>query len=422
MAVEGKGIAQHDGSPGAGVLRRLLSARSRAETGAGKAPQLPQPAPPTPARAAATAVGRAADRLYGLGVQPLSVSPGALTLAELPELLPQPALLVVLQGPGDLVGVAALCPETVTALIEIQTMGRVTSRPVERRRLTRSDAMISADFVNGLMAELAEEMTGVEGFEAISGYRYATYLDDPRPLTLMLEDKPYRSLSFELRMGGSDTRDSRIFIALPQPATRDRKPDPRGASAEPTAASVGAAVENRPAAGSQPAGMAGDGGRGRPDVAAATSRLSEAVRSAPVDLVGVLCRKRMTLGELRGLAAGKLLHLPRVSLSEARVETRCGQLLATGKFGEAEGCHAIRLHDPEMPRLAGTTPRAADPLSAQGRAAAGTAPAPIEGHALPIGDLDQPDAFRSDAAGAGSGSGDSADMTPATAPKAVGRA
>lgn len=370
MAFEGKAMAQGDGISGEGVLRRLLSARNRAETGAGKAPQLPQPSPPTPARAGATAIGRAADRLYGLGVQPLSVSPGALTLAELPELLPQPALLAVLQGPGDLVGVIALCPEAVTALIEIQTMGRVTSRPVERRRLTRSDAMICADFINVLMAELATEMVGVEGFDAVAGYRYATCLDDPRPLTLMLEDRAYRSLAFDLRLGGKDTRDGRVFLALPQPAGRDRGAGPRpeaGTVAAPEPDAPDAAVTTCPP------------GAGVP--------LAEAMLVAPVELVGILCRKRMTLGELRALAPGRLLHLPRVSLSEARLETAGGQLLATGKFGEAEGCHAIRLHDPQAARqpaaAAGAPPPGSASLASQ-----------VDGDAAPIGDLHQPDAFR----------------------------
>ena len=70
-----------------GVLRRMLQARAQVKLGQGGAPQLPASPAPTPARAAATAIGRAADRLYQLPVRALSVQPGALTLAELPELL-----------------------------------------------------------------------------------------------------------------------------------------------------------------------------------------------------------------------------------------------------------------------------------------------------------------------------------------------
>ncbi|MDP5308888.1 flagellar motor switch protein FliM [Paracoccus spongiarum] len=388
---------------GDGVLRRLLLARHRAEAGAGRAPQLPQPVPATPARAAATAVGRAADRLYRLGVQPVEVAPGALTLPELPELLPQPALLVVLQGPGDLVGMAALCPETVTALIEIQALGRVTARPAERRRLTRSDAMICADFVNALMAELATEMAGVEGFDAISGYRYATWLDDPRPLALMLEDKPFRSIDFHLRLGGSETRDSRIFIALPQPAAQDRAA-PRAQLSPPVRAAEApgpdAATPSAPSGGNTPV---------------TSAALAGVVQAAPVELVGVLCRRRISLGELRALAAGKLLHLPRASLTEARLETADGQLLALGKFGEADGCHAIRLRDPDaalQPAGAGVSPRA------DGHAAKGVPDRPPA--EPPIEDLAQPDAFRHDGRAAAPITGQPLAGAPERAPKAAG--
>ncbi|SNR27037.1 flagellar motor switch protein FliM [Paracoccus sediminis] len=328
-------------------LRALLQAR--AQGGAEKPARLPQPQPLSPARAAANAVGRAAERLYRLPVLPVDIRPGAATLAELPELLPEQALLAVLQGPGDQIGVMALGFETVTALIEVQALGRVTARAAERRRLTRSDAAICVDFINALMAELGTELTGVDGFGAIQGYGYATHLDDPRALILMLEDRPYRSLSFELRLGGGETRDGSILVAVPQKA--DARPG------DPSRPLPAPAVQGSPAA--PPA-----------DAAPAPVRdatLAAAMTAAPVDVVGVLCRRTITLGELRALVPGRMLPLPRVTLAEARLETPGGQLLATGKLGESEGCHALRLHDPariatQQP-FAGTVP-APDPIPA----------------------------------------------------------
>lgn len=349
----------------AGRLRALLQARS--QKGDDKPARLPQPQPLSPTRAAANAVGRAAERLYRLPVLPVDIRPGAATLAELPELLPDHSLMVVLQGPGDQIGAMALDFGTVTALIEVQALGRVTARPAERRKLTRSDAAICMDFVNALMAELGTEMAGVEGFGPIQGYRYATYLDDPRPLILMLEDRTYRSLSFDLRFGGGETRDGTIMIAVPHQADA-RTADPRPA----------AALSATPAASPAPA------------AAAPGITLAAAMSTAPVEVVGVLCRRMITLGDLRSLVPGKLLPLPRVSLAEARLETLDGQLLATGKLGESEGCHALRLHDPsragaEPPVLRdATTPDSlppdlsgADPFRAPSVAQAGADNSPV---------------------------------------------
>lgn len=296
------------------AARLLALLRARVRNAPDKPARLPQPAPLSPARAGANAVGRTAERLYRLPVLPIEIRAGAATLAELPELLPDGSLLVVLQGPGEGIGVMALAFETVTALIEVQALGRVTARPADRRRLTRSDAALCVDFVNAFMAELGTEMAGVDGFGPIQGYRYATHLDDPRPLVLMLEDRPYRSLSFDLRFGGTETRDGSILIAVPHKADARPPEAPRVPPAAP-----------------------------EPDVP--SESLAAAMATAPVEVVGVLCRRTVTLGELRGLVPGKLLPLPRVTLAEARLETPDGQLLATGKLGEAEGCHALRLHD-----------------------------------------------------------------------------
>lgn len=353
------------------VLRRLLRARNDADMGSGRAPQLPQLSPPTPARAAATAVGRVTNRLYHLPLQPISVTPGAMTLPEIPELLPESSLLIVLQGPGEALGLIALCQEALTALVEVQTLGRITARHVERRKLTRADALICSEFVNALMGELEAEMTSLEGFEGISGFRYATFLDDPRPLALMLEDKPYRSLDFRLRLGGAETRDAHILLALPhaggQMPAKDPAPEPKAEKP------VTQAPEEEPQA--------------------VASSLSKAIQMAPVELIGILCRRRVTLGEIRRLAPGQTLSLPRAHLSDARVETPCGQLVAKGRFGESDGCHAIRLHDPLAPSMPDQHPRAK--------------PARAE---PPMDDLVEPDAFRNTARGQGeNGPGDISD-------------
>ncbi len=330
------------------------------------APVLAAAQAPTPARAAATAFGRAAERLYGLAVQPISVRPGALTLAELPELVPEGALLLVLQGPADAVGVIALDAQTVTSLIEVQALGRLTSRPTETRRPTRSDAMICADFVDAVMQELGIEMAGIEAFSGVGSYRYAAFLDDVRTLSLMLEDTGYRSLACQFRLGSRDARDATILLALPQPGK---------AGAVPLAAPALAADSAPPMRAAAP-------------VPTVKPELRPAVQQAPLDVMAILCRCRIGLGELQALTPGKMLPLPRISLSDARIETPDGQLLAIGKFGEADGCHAIRLRDPDA---------VAAPVAPLMPHTAQSGP----GDDLPLHDLTVPDEFRASPAGGG---------------------
>lgn len=317
--------AEQDAMSGAGGVLRQLLARRQAETKRGRPPELPRQTPSTPSRAAATAFGRVAERLHALPVQPLDVSAGALTLAELVEVLPDRPLLGVLQGPGDALGAVALCPEAVTALIEIQTLGRVTTREGERRRPTRSEALLCTDFINALLTELREELAGLPGFESMGAFRFVTAVDEARSLSLLLDHDAFRSLDFQMRLGAPASRDGRLLLALPQ-AEAQTRPLPAGAPA--TIPQLEAPSE-APAPG-----------------APAPEDIASAVREASVEVVGVLCRRRITLGELRALTEGRLLMLPRARLTDARVETVDGQLLAQGRFGEAAGCHAIRLGAP----------------------------------------------------------------------------
>lgn len=379
---------EQGGKDGPQALRRLLQARDQARVDHGAAPSLPRQQPATLKRAALTAVARAFDRLYQLPSHPLGLTPAAITLAEMAELLPQPALFSIVEGGGDALGVVALCPALMTALIEMQTLGRITARPVDNRKPTRSDAIICADFVNMLLDELGKEMPAIDGFEGFSGFRYASFLDDPRPLLLMLEDCPYRVLGYRLRLGGEPGREGTIFVALPQPqaAAALPAPQPRGR-------------DNQPPTGPAQNGSAVDEtGKTQP------AQLSARVAEAPVDVVGVLCRRAMRLGDLRALRPGQLLPLPRLDLSQTRLETRFGQVLAIGKLGEAGGFHAIRLRvgdGADQHALRADGQDAASVTAAQGpkddpipappdpaRRAMATEP--------PIADLAKPDRFRPD--------------------------
>lgn len=316
---------------GQGVLQRLLQARNRSKTELGRAPQLPVLPRPTPAEAAGTAMGRIAETLYQLPLKADSVALDGASLAELPELLPDGALLIVLQGAGEAMGVMALCRETVMALIEIQTLSRVTARPVPRRKLTRADALMCADFVNALMAELGRELNFLDGFAGIGGFRYATYLEEVRPLALILEDQPFRSLTFRISLGGEPGRKAEVFLALPKLPVSEERPCPPG-MADPSVPVERDMVPMETV--SAASAMTG------------SKTLAPVMQEVPVDVVGVLCRRRITLRELRALKQGQVLSLPRVSLSDATLELAGGQVLARGKLGEAEGCHALRLHDP----------------------------------------------------------------------------
>lgn len=359
-------------APGSGgVLRAWLGGAA----GAGRSGTAPLPAPPPPSleRAAANAAARAANRIHGLQATAEAVTAGGITLAELPELLPEGALLAIVDGPAERLGVIALCPAMVASLIEMQAMGRISARAVPVRRATRTDAAIAAEFVNLLVEELATALAGLPVGEALTGMRYASYLDEPRPLPLMLEDGGFHGLTLSLRLGSSGERHGTILLAIP------------GAALPVVGALPGPATD------------AGDAPASRSDPATRPT-LAEAMRHAPVPLVAVLCRRTVTLRELRALQPGTVLALPKNALDEVTMETATGQALAQGRLGEADGAFAVRLKGEEAaPGL--TVARAG---SARGEAFVpgleGLAPPAADHAEPPIADLDGPDLFRETAA------------------------
>src|SRR5690606_33311665 len=109
--------------------------------------------------------------------------------------------------------------------------------------------------------------------------------------------------------------------------------------------------------------------------------LAEAVHSAPIELLGVLCRRRISLRELAALSPGDVIALPPDVLAHATLETAIGQVLFQGKLGEMAGRHALRLL--ALPDAPPESPRAT----------AGPPPGP-QPDSLPLGNLDTPDPFR----------------------------
>lgn len=325
-----------------------------------------QPAPPIE-RAIMTALGRTAQKLHDLAVYPESVAIGPISLSELPELLPEQALLAVIEGRKDALGVVALCPATIASLIEMLAVGRVSSRPLRVRKPTRTDAAITADFVGAFLRELGQGLSGHPAFPDFGGFRYASFLDDPRPLSLMLEDGAIMHLSIRFRIGPGGQRDGQILVAVPAP--RAERPRDESRTTVPLLDDAAQDGDDPPPLSDGP-----------------VATISDKLQDAPIQLVGVLCRKTLSLAAIRELTAGSLLALPVAALDQARIETADGQFLAGGRLGEADGFHAIRL------RAAGSpAPGRVDTLAEArtgDRAAPPSAPIAVEV------DLAQPDDFR----------------------------
>ncbi|MFC0280882.1 FliM/FliN family flagellar motor switch protein [Falsigemmobacter intermedius] len=162
------------------ILRRKLAAARPADV-----------ATETAARTWRVGLARAARELAGLPFAPDDVRDERLSLAEVLDKLPERSFYAVLEGPG-------------------QALGTPLDAPATPRRLTRTDAALCAGVIDGglLFLETGLETSSERAWAG--GYRYSSFIEDERPLSLLLEDQPYRCLS----LSGNLTGTSRTGFAL----------------------------------------------------------------------------------------------------------------------------------------------------------------------------------------------------------------
>lgn len=286
-----------------GVIRRKIAAAKAVLAEGG----------PGADRAWRLALARAARDRLSLSVEVTALVIQRQSLAELLELPPQQALIAVLQGPAEGMGLLILTPPVLAAMIEAQTLGKVSTSPLASRKPTRTDAAMVAPTLDAALEGLEQALAQEADLHWAGGFRYASFLDDPRPLGLLLEDIDYRVLTAELSLG-LGARHGMILLALPAEGkgvmSMARVPGPEAA------AQSGLAF---------------------------AQALAEQVEQTACVLDAVVSRVSLPLNRVLGLKVGETITLPRASIDRIQFEGMDGRRLAEGRLGQNRGMRAIRL-------------------------------------------------------------------------------
>ena len=262
-------------------------------------------------RAWRLALARSARDCVGLDLEVRSLSLRRMALAELPEIAPDLALVALLDGPEAGLGVVLVDPSLTSALIEVQTVGRLSPQPPAPRKPTRIDAAMTAGVIDRALTGLEEALADEEDGIWASGFRYASFLEDVRPLALLLEEEEYRILDAEVGLAG--LRKGRMVLILPA----------LGRSPRPLALAAPEAPPQPPFA----------------------QALAAQVMQADSRLEAVIDRLRLPLHQVMGLQEGQVLPLPRAALDRISVEALDGRRLAGGRLGQHRGMRAVKLAD-----------------------------------------------------------------------------
>ncbi|WP_301457981.1 FliM/FliN family flagellar motor switch protein [Pseudorhodobacter sp.] len=284
-----------------GIRRKITHARNAVATvpvkGAAKAWKL--------------ALARAARDTIGLEVDLTDLQQDRRALAELLDLPPERALVLMLAGPKEGLGLMIFGPEILAGIVEMQMMGRVSMTPPIVRRPTRTDAAMVSTLIDRALSGLEQELERDADLVWTSGFRYASFLEDARPLSLLLEDVNYQVLRAELALAGG-AKSGLLLLALPADG-RGRPPQVSDATPIRAAELVFAAA------------------------------LGEQVMSANAELVAVLAHLKLPIDAVLQLKTGDILPLTNAGLDQINLEGLDGTRLSGGKLGQNRGMRAIRM-------------------------------------------------------------------------------
>lgn len=260
------------------------------------------------------ALARSAREMSGLVLDLEDVRGMRISLAELLETAPERAMICLLEGPNEGLGVLMLAPEVLAGLIEAQTLGRVTDQPVTPRKPTRTDAAMVAEFLDAALAGLENALLTDEDLVWTDGFRYTGWLDELRPLGLMLEDAPFKVLTGTARLGGA--KSGTMILALPA----------EGHGRRPHRVPQLAAAAHEPAADMM-----------------FKAAMAEQVMGADATLNAVLSRLSISLATVMGWQVGDVLPLAGAAIDRVEVQGLNGLRVAQAKLGQQHGMRAIRI-------------------------------------------------------------------------------
>ncbi len=201
-----------------------------------------------------------------------------------------------LRGEDEQRGLAVVDPEALTALIDVQTMGRVSTRAIEARHPTAIDAALAGHVVEAWMDGVREQLGSREGQ---LGWSLGGHIPNARMGKLAIDEGVYRRQEVRISFGDG--------------------------------ARSGAIVLMRPL------------GRGGPVDAPVSRDEGSPALDVSAEIAAVLCRTTISLHRLLELSPGDELMVPRGAVEKVRLETRDGQKLAVGRLGQSNGRKAVRL-------------------------------------------------------------------------------
>jgi len=254
-------------------------------------------APTSPLRILRKVLAQTSQDLNGLVLSVTAAQELRFDLSKLVDDLPEGALFCLLAGPGDSMGLAVFDDQVIAALIEHQTTGRVVPKPAQPRPPTATDAMMVSELLDLVLAQFA----AAAGPPNDTVFTYRMTLDEPRTVSMTLEECDYRAFQLTLDLGrGAKT--GKLLLVFPI--------------------------------------LVGTVSSGQGEWSA---KLEKTVFSAQVTIEAMLHRFPIRLAEVSEWAPGTLLPIPASALEKVVLQGSDGVRVGMAKLGQSHGHRAVRL-------------------------------------------------------------------------------
>ena len=293
------------------------------------------PSVPPHVRAWRLALARAARDQLKMTVGFSDVTLAQVSLTEVLETPMQRALILMLQGKGEGMGLMVLSGQMLAAMVEILTLTHLSPHVPDEghlRKPTRTDAAMAVEFIDAALSGFEAIAAESGGADWATGYRYAAFIDDPRPLHLMLEDGEYHLLSADLVLEDG-SRTGKISLALPVIAAAAALPDFALMDF-----AADATVQAAP-----------------PEDDHFQADLAQVVQDLPATIDGALAQIALPIERILRLAVGEVIPLPLANLDQISVIGMDGLRVAGARLGQNRGMRALRLTDVATARKSADT-------------------------------------------------------------------
>lgn len=265
-----------------------------------------QEVPLTSSRAVRVAITRAADLAHGMAISVEGLQETVVGHDGLSDAIDSDWLMLALRRDGALVGLIAADQELRSAVIELQTTGRIAQAAGEERPATNTDAMLMTPLLATILKLLGEttQRTDLDGW--VTGVKVDTRVPSARSAGLSMADCDYRVIRLTVNLSEGDRQGAMALLL------------PAGAETKIEVINPAQTIPWNPG-------------------------FQKAVSAAPACLTAELHKLSLPLSTVDNLQVGQLLPLPGCTIASVKLKDANGRTAAEARLGQFAGMRAVRL-------------------------------------------------------------------------------